>query len=97
VLPKKNKDAVLPPPESIIRDQKVGDLLLADKFEDGAIAYADVNEEQMVSIKENVNEILLNLRLYSPNDTENIQEVLQASSMEILFLKDQLASLQPIP
>ena len=97
MLLKKNKDTVPPLLDSIVRDQKVGDLLFADKFEDGAIALADVNEEQMVSIKKNVNEILLSLRQYSPNDTENIQEVLQASAKAILFVKDQLASIQPIP
>ena len=96
MLPKKNQNAVPPLPESIIRDQKGEDYLLTDKVEDGAIAYADVNEEQLVSITKNVNEILLSLRQYSPKDTENIQEVLQASATAILFLKDQLASLQPI-
>jgi hypothetical protein len=60
------------------------------------IKFADVNKEQMVSITENVNEILLSLRQYSPNDTEHVQEVLQASAKAILFLKDQLASLQPM-
>jgi hypothetical protein len=81
-----------------MRDQKaVEDSLLADKSEHGAIAFADVSEEQMVSITKNVNEILLGLRQYSPNDTDNIQEVLQASAMAILLLKDQLASLQPTP
>jgi hypothetical protein len=97
MLLKKNKDTVPPLLDSIVRDQKVGDPFFADKFEDGAIALADVNEEHMISIKENVNEILLSLRQYSPNETENIQEVLQASAKAILFLKDQLASIQPIP
>jgi hypothetical protein len=98
VLPNKNQNAAPPLPESIIRDRKaVEDSLLADKSEDGAIAFADVNEEQMVSITKNVNEILLGLSQYSPNDTDNIQEVLQASAMAILLLKDQLASLQPTP
>ena len=83
--------------DSIVRDQKVGDPFFYDKFEDGAIALADVNDKNMVRIKENVNEILLSLRQYSPNDTENIQEALQASAKAMLFLKDQLASLQPIP
>lgn len=46
---------------------------------------------------QNVNEILDSLRQYSPNDTENTQEVLQASSMAVKSLKDQLASLEPIP
>jgi hypothetical protein len=98
VLPNKNQNAAPPLPESIIRDRKaVEDSLLADKSEDGAIAFADVNEEKMVSITKNVNEILLGLSQYSPNDTDNIQEVLQASAMAILLLKDQLASLQPTP
>ena len=98
VLPNKNQNAAPLLPESIIRDRKaVEDSLLADKSEDGAIAFADVNEEQMVSITKNVNEILLGLSQYSPNDTDNIQEVLQASAMAILLLKDQLASLQPTP
>ena len=91
-----NKDTVPPLLDSIVRDQKVGDLFFAEKFEDGTIALADVNEEQMVSITENVNEILLSLRQYSPNDTDNIQEVLHASAKAILFLKNQLASLQPM-
>jgi hypothetical protein len=51
----------------------------------------------MVSITKNVNEILYSLHQYSPSDTGNIQEVLQASAMTISFLKDQLASIQPIP
>jgi hypothetical protein len=93
----KNQNDMFPLPESIIKNEKAGEFPLADKFEDGAIALADVNEEQMVSIKENANEILLSLRQYSPNDTEIFQEVLQASAKAILFLKDQLASLQPIP
>ncbi len=98
MLPKTNQNDAPPQPESIIRsNQNAEGSLLADKFEDGAIAYADVNEEQMVSIAKNVNEILLGLRQYSPNDTDNIQEVLQASAMTISFLKDQLASLQPTP
>ncbi len=71
--------------------------MLADKSEDGAIAFADVNEEQIISMTQNVNEILHSLRQYSPNDTENTQEVLQASVMAVKFLKDQLASLEPIP
>ena len=96
MLLKKNKDTVPPLLNSIVRDQKVGDPFFADKFEDGTIALADVNEEQMVSITDNVNEILLSLRQYSPNDTENIQEVLHASAKAILFLKNQLASLQPM-
>jgi hypothetical protein len=96
MLLKKNKYTVPPLLDSIVRDQKVGDPFFADKFEDGTIALADVNEEQMVSIADNVNEILLSLRQYSPNDTENIQEVLHASAKAILFLKNQLASLQPM-
>ena len=96
MLLKMNKDTVPPLLDSIVSDQKVGDLFFAEKFEDGTIALADVNEEQMVSITENVNEILLSLRQYSPNDTENIQEVLHASAKAILFLKNQLASLQPM-
>ena len=71
--------------------------MLADKSEDRAIAFADVNEEQIISITQNVHEILDSLRQYSPNDTENTQEVLQASVMAVKFLKDQLASLEPIP
>ena len=98
VLPKTNQNDAPPQPESIIRsNQNAEGSLLADKFEDGAIAYADVNEEQMVSITKNVNEILLGLRQNSPNDTDNIQEVLQASAMAITVLKDHLASLRPIP
>jgi hypothetical protein len=97
VLPNKNQIAALPQHESILRNQKAGDSLLADKFESGAVAFHDVNEEQMVSITKNVNDVLHSLRQYSPNNTENIQEVLQASSMAILFLKDQLASLPPLP
>ena len=98
MLPKTNQNDAPPQPESIIRsNQNAEGSLLADKFEDGAIAYADVNEEQMVSITKNVNEILHSLRQYSPNDTDNIQEVLQASAMAITVLKDQLASLQPTP
>ena len=87
LLPKKNQNAGHHLPE---------DSLLADRFEDGSIVLADVNKEQIVSITDNVNEVLLSLRQYSPNDTENIQEVLQASAKAILFLKDQLASLQPM-
>jgi hypothetical protein len=87
LLPKKNQNAGHHLPE---------DSLLADRFEDGAIVLADVNKEQIVSITDNVDEVLLSLRQYSPNDTENIQEVLQASAKAILFLKDQLASLQPM-
>ena len=98
MLPKTNQNDAPPQPESIIRsNQNAEGSLLADKFEDGAIEYADVNEEQMVSITKNVNEILHSLRQYSPNDTDNIQEVLQASATAILLLKDQLASLQPTP
>jgi hypothetical protein len=98
VVPKTNQNDAPPLPESIIRsNQNAEGSLLADKFEDGAIVYADRNEEQMVSIAKNVNEILLGLRQYSPNDTDNIQEVLQASATAILLLKDQLASLQPTP
>ena len=98
LLPKTNQNDAPPQPESIIRSNHNAEgSLLADKSEDGAIAFADVNEEQMVSITKNVNEILLGLHQYSPNDTDNIQEVLQASAMAILLLKDQLASLQPTP
>ena len=80
-----------------MREQKAEDSLLSDKFQDGAIAFPDANEEQIVGITKNVNEVLQSLRQYSPNDTENIQEVLQASALAIYFLKDQLASLRPIP
>ncbi len=97
MLPNKNQNAAHPQPESFMREQKAEHSLLSDKFEDGGIAFADVNEERMVSITKDVNEVLHSLRQYSPNDTENIQEVLHASAMAILFLKDQLASLQPIP
>ncbi len=98
MLPKTNQNDAPPLPESIIRsNQNALGSLLADKFEDGAIVYADLNEERMVSIAKNVNEKLLGLRQYSPNDTDYIQEVLQASAMAILLLKDQLASLQPTP
>ena len=98
MLPKTNQNDAPPLPESIIRsNQNAEGSLLADKFEDGAIVYADLNEEQMVSITKNVNEILYSLHQYSPSDTGNIQEVLQASAMTISFLKDQLASLQPMP
>ena len=98
MLPKTNQNDAPPLPESIIRsNQNAEGSLLADKFEDGAIVYADLNEEQMVSITKNVNEILFSLYQYSPSDTGNIQEVLQASAMTISFLKDQLASLQPTP
>ena len=96
MLPKKNQNAGHHLPESIIKDQKVDDSLLAYRFEDDA-TFADVNEDQMVSITKNVNEILLSLHQYSPNDTENIQEVLQTSAMAISLLKDQLASIPPIP
>ena len=95
MLSKKNQNAGHHLPESIINDQKVDDSLLAYRFEDGA-TFADVNEEQMVSITKNVNEILLSLHQYSPDDTDNAHEVLQSSSMAISLLKDQLASLQPI-
>ena len=97
MLPNKNQSTTPPAPESIISNQNAEDSLLADKFEDGNIAFADVNEEHMVSITKNVNEIMLSLRQYSPNDTDNIQEALQASAMAISSLKDQLASLHPIP
>ena len=97
MLPNKNQNEAHPQPESFMREQKAEHSLLSDKFEGGAIAFPDVNEERMVSIMRNVNEVLHSLRQYSPNDTENIQEVLHASAMAILFLKDQLASLQPIP
>jgi len=50
----------------------------------------------MVGIANNVNEIMLLLHQFSPNDTDNAHEVLQSSSMAISLLKDQLASLQPI-
>jgi hypothetical protein len=59
--------------------------------------FADANEEKLTSITKNANEILHNLRQYSPNDTGNILEVLQSSAMAIKSLKVQLASLQPIP
>jgi hypothetical protein len=93
----KQNGAFPPQHESILRNQKA-ESLLADKFEyeDGAVAFADANEEQMVSITKNVNDIMHSLRQYSPNDTENIQEILQASTMAIMFLKDQLKDLQPI-
>ena len=98
MLPKTNQNDDPPLPESIIRsNQNAEGSLLADKLEDGAIVYADLNEEQMVSITKNVNEMLYSLHQYSPSDTGNIQEVLQASAMTISFLKDQLASLQPTP
>jgi hypothetical protein len=45
---KKNKNAVPPQTGSIIREQEAEDTLLSDKFGDGAIEFADVNEEQMV-------------------------------------------------
>ena len=82
-------------PESIMNDQKVDDSLLAYRFEDGD-TFADVNDGQMVGITNNVNEIMLRLHQFSPNDTHNAHEVLQSSSMAISLLKDQLASLQPI-
>jgi hypothetical protein len=50
----------------------------------------------MVSITKNVDEIMHSLRQYSPKNTENVQEVLQASAMAIKFLKDQFEGLQPI-
>jgi len=51
VLPKTNQNDYPPLLESIIRsNQNAEGSLLADKFEDGAIVYADLNEEQMVSI-----------------------------------------------
>jgi hypothetical protein len=93
----KNKNAVPPQPGSIIREQEAEDTLLSDKFGDGAIAFTDVNEEQMVATMTTVNEILNSLRQYSPKDIDNIQEVFHASAMAIMFLKDQLASLQPMP
>jgi hypothetical protein len=93
----KNKNAARPKSGSIIREQETEDSLLSDKFGDGAIAFVDVNEEQMVSITRNVNEIMHSLRQYSPNSFDNIPEALHASAMAILFLKDQLAILQPIP
>ncbi len=96
MIPKKNLNAPLPQHESTIRDQEAEDSFLVDMFEDGANAFADANEEYMISTTKYVNEIMHILRQYSPNDTENIQEVLQASSMAIMVLKDQLASLQPI-
>ena len=80
-----------------MREQKAEHSLLSDKFENEAISFPDVNEEQMVSITKSVNDVLHSLHQYSPDDTENIQEVLQASAMAILFLKDQLASLPPLP
>ena len=63
MLPNKNQSTTPPAPESIISNQNAEDSLLADKFEDGNIAFADVNEEHMVSITKNVNEIMLSLRL----------------------------------
>ena len=86
-----------PQPDSIIHNQKADDSYLADKFEDGAVEFADSNEEQMARITQNVNEILDSLRQYSHSETENSHEVLQASAMAISSLKDQLASLEPIP
>jgi hypothetical protein len=80
-----------------MRNQKAEHSLLSENFQDSGIAFPDVNEEQIVGITKNVNEVLQSLRRYSSNDTENIQEVLQASAMAIYLLKDQLASLQPIP
>ena len=71
--------------------------LLADKVEDDAIAFAYVNEEKIISITQNVNEILDSVNRYSPNDTENIQEALRASAIAVESLKDQLASLESIP
>ena len=85
-----------PPGESILRNQQTDDSLLANKFMGGAIAHADINEEEMGSITKTVNEVMQSLHSYSPKDTENIQETLQASTMAIMLLKDQLASLHPI-
>ena len=92
------QDGARPPQREFILHNQKPEFLQADKFqhEDGAVAFADANEEQMVSITKNVNDIMHSLRQYSPNDIENIQEILQASTMAITFLKDQLKDLQPI-
>ena len=82
---------MFPLPES---NEEAGEFPLADMFED--VAKDISNDGQIVGITNNVNEILLSLRQYSPNDTENIQEVLHTSAKAILFLKNQLASLQPM-
>lgn len=49
----------------------------------------------MVSVTKEVNEILQSLSQYSPNNTENVLETLQASAMAVRGFKDILASLEP--